>query len=258
MSTLDRKRLDAIAQHFLPSRWHYHYVRSKLATDPLYPGVTAALGDDAQPLLDLGCGIGLLAHYLHAAGRRAAYLGVDNDGAKIGRAQAVAERAGLVSAHFREVDLGAAMQARQTGADGDSLFEHRGSVAILDVLQFLPPQAQAPLLRAAADCVAPGGRLLIRTGLAGSSWRARVTRAVDDLSRVLRWMNTGPKVYPERAELASLLSAAGLQVTFAPLWGGTPFNNWLVVAERPLASPSATVSSAFPPAGSGSVGSTQS
>ena len=33
-------------------------------------------------------------------------------------------------------------------------------------------------------------------------------------------------------QLRALLEGAGLATTFAPLYGNTPFNNWLVVAER--------------------------
>jgi SAM-dependent methyltransferase len=222
------KRL-AIARHFLPSRWHYHYVRSKLGSDPLFDGVVRALDGCDAPLLDLGCGVGLLAHCLDASGRRLDYLGFDNDSRKIDQAREAAARGGL-AARFEQVDLAARMAS--SGAVPGSVLGHRGSVAILDVLQFLPPAAQAPLLREAAACVAPGARLVIRSGLAGHGWRARVTRAVDWLSRALRWMNTGPKAYPERDALAELLSASGLSVRFSPLWGGTPFNNWLVVAER--------------------------
>ena len=83
----------ALARRFLPSRWspdryHYYYARSKLATDPVYGGVLQALDGCDAPLLDLGCGIGLLAHYLRAAGRSMPYVGVDVDAGKI----AVAER----------------------------------------------------------------------------------------------------------------------------------------------------------------------
>lgn len=235
MSPPDRAALARTAERFLPSRWHYHYVRSKLATDPLFAGVAEALQDCNQALLDLGCGIGLLAQYLDACGRQLSYLGLDNDRGKIEQARAAAARGGLTQARFDCVDLAEAVARFDIGqAEPDSPLAHRGSVAILDVLQFLPPAAQAPLLRCAAACVAPGGRLVIRTGLAGSDWRARTTRAVDQLSRLLRWMNTGPKAYPEREALDALLGGAGLSVRFSPLWGGTPFNNWLVVAERPF------------------------
>ncbi len=208
----------ALAAAFLPSRWHYHYARSKLASDPLYPGVVAALAGSRAAVLDLGCGIGLLAHVLARAGLALDYLGVDNDAGKIAVAQAAAARAGLDRARFATVDLAAGFP------------DHRGSVALLDVLQFLPRDAQSPLLARAAGALAGDGRLVIRTGLADGNWRSRVTRAVDVLSRWLRWMNAGPDRYPTRAGLEAELGALGLSARFSPLWGRTPFNNWLVLA----------------------------
>ena len=59
----------AIAEAFRPARaWgsrrDYYYTRGKLGSDPLYDGVLQHLPDDGQPLLDLGCGLGLFAHVL--------------------------------------------------------------------------------------------------------------------------------------------------------------------------------------------------
>lgn len=215
----------AIARAFLPSRWYYHYVRSKLRSDPLYGGVSAALLGSTAPLLDLGCGIGLLAHCLRERGLCLPYRGVDNDAGKIVLARDAAARVRMTNAEFECVDL-SRYDALQP------LREHRGSVAILDVLQFLPPASQTPLIDAAIACLTPGARLVIRTGLADGSTRARVTRAVDAFSRVLRWMNTGPKRYPERAALEAQLRSHGLDTRFSPLWGRTPFNNWLLVASK--------------------------
>jgi SAM-dependent methyltransferase len=214
----DRATRRAIAGTFLPSRWHYHYASSKLASDPLYGGVVQALRGSRAPLLDLGCGIGLLAHVLAAAGVELAYTGVDNDTGKIARARDAAARAKLARVDFAAVDL------------AQSFPDHRGSVAVLDVLQFLPVAAQSPLLARAAACLVPQARLVIRTGLADGNWRSRVTRGVDRLSRLLGWMNVGPDRYPSRDGLAAELAGLGLDSTFSPLWGRTPFNNWLVVA----------------------------
>lgn len=219
-AVLDARQRDALARAFLPSRWDYHYARSKLASDPLYGGVAAVLRGARGPLLDLGCGIGLLAHYLPAVDLQLGYRGIDSDAGKIARAGVAASGSGLSDTRFDCVDLSQGLPA------------HTGSVAILDVLQFLPPAAQQPLLRQAAQRIAPGGRLVIRTGLAGSGWRARVTRGVDVFSRVVGWMNTGPRRYPARDELEALLAQEGLTTRFQPLWGRTPFNNWLVVASR--------------------------
>lgn len=222
-----RADAEAIARAFLPprwygNRWHYHYSRIKLGSDPLYPGVIAALRDGSAPLLDLGCGIGLLAHALRAGGIAVPYRGVDNDAAKIAQARRGAANAGLRGIEFEVRDVAAGVPA------------HRGSVAILDVLQFVPPQAHAAILDAAVAMLTPGATLVIRTGLDDGSRRARFTRHVDALSRVLGWMNAGPKRYPEADGLRARLDAAGLVSQFTPLHGNTPFNNWLIVATRPV------------------------
>ena len=226
---LGRSEAEAIAHAFLPSRWygnrwHYYYSRAKLGSDPLYPGVIDALRGSEAPLLDLGCGIGLLAHALRGAGIVLPYRGVDNDAAKIAQARRAAGIAGLHGVDFDLVDLATGMPA------------HHGSVAILDVLQFVAPQAQDTILDAAVAMLAPGAKLVIRTGLDDGSGRARFTRRVDALSRVLGWMNAGPERYPNTDALRARFDAAGLQSDFTPLYGRTPFNNWRIVATRPVAS----------------------
>ena len=221
---LDVATARTVARAFLPARWHgnrwhYHYAVAKLRTDPLYPGVIDALRGTHAPLLDLGCGIGLLAHALRAQGVDLPYRGVDNDRAKIARAREASARAGLRDVAFYAVDLA-------DGAPG-----HRGSVAILDVLQFFAPEVQDAMVEAAVAMLPPGARLVIRTGLEDGSRRARITRGVDAFSRMLGWMNAGPRRYPEADALRARFEAAGLRSAFTPLSGNTPFNNWRVVAE---------------------------
>lgn len=227
-AAFDAATAAAIARAFLPehrfgNRWHYHYARIKLRTDPLYPGVVEALRGCDAPLLDLGCGIGLLAHALRAAGLEMPYSGMDNDAAKIARAGAAAARAGLEDVRFDCIDLSGGPPP------------HSGSVAILDVLQFVAPEVQDAILDAAVAMLAPGARLVIRTGLDDGSRRARTTRRIDTLSRVLGWMNAGPKRYPDADALRARFDTAGLRAQFTPLHGNTPFNNWRIVAERPRA-----------------------
>ncbi|HET8818480.1 MAG TPA: methyltransferase [Xanthomonadaceae bacterium] len=223
---LDAATARTVAAAFLPSRWHgnrwhYHYALAKLRTDPLYPGVVDALRGTRAPLLDLGCGIGLLAHALRAAGLDLDYRGVDNDAAKVAHARAAAIRGDLQGVAFDAIDL----------ADGTPA--HAGSVAILDVLQFVDPAVQDGLLDDAIAMLVPGARLVIRTGLDDGSRRARVTRGIDAMSRLVGWMNAGPGRYPEAYGLAARFAAAGLESEFVPLHGRTPFNNWRIVATKP-------------------------
>lgn len=207
-----------IARAYLPSRWYYYYARTKLATDPLYDGVCAVLAATGAPVLDLGCGIGLLAHCLRARQLPLPYLGLDNDAVKI--RSATRSAAALSNVRFAVTDLGQGFPT------------HQGSLVILDVLQYLPSQVQRQFLQRASSAVASGARLVIRTGLADAGWRSKITRMSDVLGRLIGWMNTGPKHYPTREELDEIFIAQGLSAHYQPLWGNTPFNNWLVIAER--------------------------
>lgn len=222
---LPRDRAQRIAAAFLPgtllgNRYHYYYARAKLRSDPLYPGACAALRGTRAPLLDLGCGLGLLAHALAQDGIALRYFGVDNDARKIVAARRAAARSGLVDAGFETLDLSQALPP------------HRGSVAILDVLQFFVPSRQLEVVDAMIGMLEPGARLVIRTGLDDGSRSARITRAADHLARLLGWMNAAPVHYPEADLLRARFDAAGLRSAFSPLAGDTPFNNWLIVAER--------------------------
>lgn len=208
------------------SRWgnrrNQYYVRFKLTGDPLYRGVLDALPKDHLPVLDLGCGLGLLAHVLRQHARGQAYTGVDVDTAKIRQATCAAATSRLAQVHFESLDL------------RGPLPPHAGHVALLDVLQYLDLPAQHRLLARAAAAVAPGGRLILRTPLANKDGRDQITRLGDRLAWRIGWMRTRPHHYPVEADLREALRAAGLQATAArPLHGRTPFNSWLLVAERP-------------------------
>jgi len=209
-----------IAASYLPSRYRYWYSLSKLALDPLYDSAPAAFADDQTPVLDLGCGIGLLLHCLRAEGRQLPYFGVDTDAAKIAAAQDACTRGGHGNAKFEVCDLSVQVP------------EHRGSVALLDVLQYLPPEQQPALLAQAAQCISKDGQLVIRTGLADGSWRSTMTRATDRFGHLVGWMQTSFKAQPSATDLSTLLRRHGLRADFKPLWGRTPFNNWLVIARR--------------------------
>lgn len=222
---LDPAAAQTIATAFLPrfpfgNRYDYYYVRTKLRTDPLYPGALAALRGTRAPLLDMGCGLGLLAHALRNDGQTMPYRGVDNDAAKIARAGRAAERGGLPDARFERMDL-----ARETPA-------HRGSVAILDVLQYLDADAQGIALRNAAAMLSDEAVLVVRSAIADDSRRANTSRITDRLANWIGWMQFRPRSYPTLDRLRATLEDAGLRVDTRPLYGDTPFNNWLIVARR--------------------------
>jgi hypothetical protein len=59
-----------------------------------------------------------------------------------------------------------------------------------------------------------------------------MTRATDRFGHSVGWMKTSFKAQPSVQELRQVLQHHGLHAEFKPLWGRTPFNNWLVIARR--------------------------
>jgi 2-polyprenyl-3-methyl-5-hydroxy-6-metoxy-1,4-benzoquinol methylase len=200
--------------------WNRHYTASKLRTDPLYRALHTALAESPLPLLDLGCGLGISAFYLRSHGITVPIHGLDYDARKIVAARRAAEKSGAADLTFSQHDA-------RTGLPG-----HRGNVSILDILQFFTPAEQETLLRQAADRVAPGGKLVIRSGLRDASARFRITIAGDLLAKATFWMKAAPTHYPAAEDFHRILAPYGV-VKISPLWGKTPFNNHLIVLSRP-------------------------
>jgi SAM-dependent methyltransferase len=197
------------------------YICGKLASDPVYAATAAAIDGTVLPLLDIGCGIGLLGLYLHAHGVLPRYLGLDHDERKIAAGRAAIRRAGLEQV----------MELRQAGVA--VLPAVRGHVAVLDMLHYLPREAQRPLLENAVLCLAPDGVLVIRSVLRDASWRFQATRAEEVWLRYSGRIRGGAQHYPALAELRAPLDAAGLALSVRPLFGLTPFNSYLILARRP-------------------------
>lgn len=203
-----------------PGRWHRNYVAAKLRSDPLYTTLGENLRGSELPLLDLGCGLGLLAFFLRAGGIAVPIHGLDYDSRKIDAARRAASSSSSTGLSFSYHD------ARS------GLPEHQGNVSILDILQFFTPEEQESLLNLAASRVAPGGKLIIRSGLRDVSWRFKITVFGDLLARATFWMKAAPTHYPTADDFQRILGPFG-NVEISPLWGGTPFNNHLIVLTRP-------------------------
>lgn len=195
------------------------YVGGKLRHDPIYPAALALLRDSGLPVLDVGCGLGLLAFYLREGGYAGRIVGVDSDQRKIRHAQLVAA-GGYAGLTFTVGDV------LDTG-------EFRGNVAVLDVLHYLRPEHQARLLERAAAQVAPGGYCLIRDTLRDASWRFRVTQCEEALIKAFAWIRSGGVHYPEVDDVMAPFRARGFECAVSPLWGATPFNSYLFTFRAP-------------------------
>jgi 2-polyprenyl-3-methyl-5-hydroxy-6-metoxy-1,4-benzoquinol methylase len=200
-------------------RWLKGYVRGKLRTDPVYGAVFKHLRGSSLPILDLGCGIGLLPYYLRQRGLQSRMIGVDWDAGKIAVAQQVAQAG--------DHDLSFIHQDAQTP------IQFQGHVAMLDLLHYLNNDDQRRLLAAVAASIAPGGVAVIRQCPRDSSHRFILTNVFERLVRALRWCKGSTINFPTRETITQPFRVRGFTEEIFPMWGGTPFNNYLFVFRRP-------------------------
>lgn len=191
------------------------YVRWKVRLDPAYEAVSHALRGHERPVVDVGCGIGILALYLRACGFAPPIVGIDFDERKIARARKAAE--GHEGLTFAVEDARAPLPP-----------EH--SVIILDLLHYFDGASQQQILRNAAAATPAGGRVIIRQPVRDASWRYRITKAVDASARLVRWMRAEELNYPTKEALRAPFE--GFDEQCRPLWGSTPYNTWFFVFTR--------------------------
>jgi SAM-dependent methyltransferase len=200
-------------------RWLRLYAGKKLRSDPVFAAAFALLRQSNEPLVDLGCGVGLLAFYLRERNFRPPIIGIDRDGRKIERANAVA-RAAYRDLEFQEADVCGPI--RQTG-----------NIVLFDLLHYLSPNDQQNLLKRLARHVAPGGLLVIRECPRDRNVRFWLTFLAERFAQITTWNVTTSLHFPSREEILASFSPNDFSHTLEPLWGRTPFNNHLFIFRRP-------------------------
>jgi SAM-dependent methyltransferase len=191
-----------------PSRFLRAYVRAKVRIDPVYAAVFERISDSTEPLLDVGCGVGVLAAYLRARGFAAPIRGIDHDERKVAVAAAVVH-----DATFEVADARSAIPAG-------------GTVVLLDLVHYFRSTDQAAILAAAANAKT----VIIRDAVRDGSWRYRLTYAQETFSRAVRWLRAERLHFLTREEIVRPF--AGFEAEVVPLYGRTPFNNYLFVFRR--------------------------
>ncbi|MDQ6809061.1 MAG: methyltransferase domain-containing protein [Verrucomicrobiota bacterium] len=201
-------------------RWLRMYVHQKLRSDPIFAVASTLLVDSAEPVLDVGCGVGLLGFYLRERGYLPSVIGVDRDGRKIARAREIAASGSYDKVEFRDENICATAPT------------FSGNVALFDVLHYLPRPQQRRLLLELAKCVAPGGVLLIRDAPRDARPRFWLTFLAEIFAQTIAW-NVGARLhFPARDELRAPFPASEFTSESRPLWGNTPFNNHLFIFRR--------------------------
>ncbi|MGZ4778569.1 MAG: hypothetical protein ACXV5L_05190, partial [Thermoanaerobaculia bacterium] len=64
--------------------------------------------------------------------------------------------------------------------------------------------------------------------------RYRLTYAAELFARSVRWLKAGELNFPTRESIVGPFREKGFEVEVSPLWGRTPFNNYLFMFRRPM------------------------
>ncbi len=193
-------------------------MKAKVSSDPVYAAALQRLADHPYPLVDVGCGVGLLSFYLREHGFELPIIGIDHDAAKVAAANEIAPA-------YR------ALEFRVADARTDLPAGH--SVMMLDLLHYFTTDTQRQLLDHAASVIPPGGMLMVRDAIRDDSWRYRVTWLQESFSRAVRWLKAERLWFPTRELIVETMTRHGFEVEVVPMWGRTPFNNYLFVFRRP-------------------------
>jgi len=225
-----RLRAAASAPYRDAGRFAWHFARGKLGFDPVFRhvlqhGLLAAGGR----VLDIGCGQGLLASLLLAAGRADAWpegWAPAPRGARVTGIELMlrdverARRALGGAAEFHCADM---RDAQLPACD---------AVVILDVLHYIDLAAQDALLARVHQALAPGGRLLLRVGDAQARHGFAVSQWVDRIVTAVRGHRVPPTFCRPLPAWMARLQALGFAVEARPMSQGMPFANVLLVAQR--------------------------
>jgi 2-polyprenyl-3-methyl-5-hydroxy-6-metoxy-1,4-benzoquinol methylase len=198
------------------------YVAAKIQSDPAYPAIYQLLQNSHQPLLDLGCGVGLLAFYLRERGYTAPIIGLDCDARKIRKAQAIARAYPDLTFHLRD--------ARH------ALPVVTGNIAMLDLLHYLSPGEQQELLSTVATEMDAETMLVLRDSPRERSLRFWLTFLAEKFAQGIFWNVGTPLYFASRAEIEGRFDVENFTQKIVPLWGRTPFNNHLFTFRRRVAS----------------------
>jgi 2-polyprenyl-3-methyl-5-hydroxy-6-metoxy-1,4-benzoquinol methylase len=211
-----------------PKPWLRSYVRGKLRRDRIYQTAYELMGRSRQPILDVGCGVGLLAFYLRERACRQPVIGLDLDSRKIRYGAKIA------SDRYRDVDL-------RFNDIGKTIPAFSGNVALFDVLHYLPPARQTALLKRLAECVAPDGLLIVRDCPREPGARYWMTWMAEKFAQTISWNINSALHFPSRASIEGAFGAKEFERETRPLWGASPFNNHIFIFRRHAAEPAAVV-----------------
>ena len=224
----------ANAPYRAADRFAFHFARGKLSGDPVFRHLLErGLIAPRAKVLDIGCGQGLLASLLHAAG----------NAARDGRWPA-GWAAAPVDAHVTGIELMPHDVKRAETALGGAAtfvcadmrtmrFPAVDSVVIFDALHYISPSEQDDVLARVRAALKRGGSLLLRVGDASARRRFALGQWIDRVTMALRGGGFIPLAGRAPSLWAETLQRLGFSVELIPMNGRPPFSNFLLVARVP-------------------------
>ncbi len=146
------------------------FIYWKMRQDPMFPVLNEVVPQRGF-ILDLGCGYGIVSHWLAFCTDQRTVLGVDYDETKIRIAQRSAPNHPRVRFELQNIF--------------DWEFPDCDAVLLMDVLHYWLPEKQQFLLSKARRALRPGGKLLLRAG---------ARSAGDKHERVRRWETIATRI----------------------------------------------------------------
>ena len=224
--------VDAASERYRAADAHAHrFARAKLGGDRAFRHVIEnGLIPPGARVLDVGCGQGLLASLLRAAGEA-------SRGGRWPAAWAPAPD----GAHVTGIDPLPAAIARAVTALGDAAtfmradmrsveFARCDVVVFFDTLQYIAAAEQDDVLRRASAALRPGGVLLLRVADASARGRFALGQWIDRFTMLLHGGGFGRLSSRPLADWTSTLERLGMQVASCEMNGRPPFANLLIVA----------------------------
>lgn len=225
--------VDAAAARYRPAgRFAVGWARGKLGGDPAFRELLqAGLLGQPRTILDIGCGQGVLAALLveaasvHRTGRWPANWPAPPQAARVHGIELMADDVARASAALGDSATFVVGDMCDTG------FPRCETVVILDVLHYVPFDAQDRVLARVRDALAPHGRLLLRIGDAAGGFGFRFSQWVDRTVMRARGHRISRLYCRPVDEWVAALRALDFVVETRPMSAGTLFANVLLIAD---------------------------
>lgn len=192
-----------------------------------YRAISSVLPQSGR-VLDLGSGHGLLSLALSIGSERREVVGIDHDEARVRLAERAAARQESVSRPRFEVgNLETALASFASGS--------LSGIAMIDILHYLAPDAQAALIHEAARALKPGGVLAMREVDREGGVAAAWNRFYENVATRIGFTQSARTQLEFRSVSGwtNLLESAGFDVRSEPC-GSPIFSDVLFMARRPV------------------------